>query len=290
MTLTLYIMVIWILYIIFLILFLILFTKVLPIIITEKIYKFNLSKKQLIKLTIIVIFFPLSIFFLKGFYDFLKNKEKINWLLWFLKVFWTIIVLSIILMMFFTSIRDYVAQPFQIYGQSMAPTIYDKEFLLSTKIWWYSRGDIIIHKFNDRYIIQRIIGVPWDFISIKNWYVYIKKSLGSNYVKLDEKYLRNENLWNTTVWWLMKEHNYIITDENYFVMWDNRSHSSDSRTCFSYTCNDKEESKNYVYEKDITWKIYFNLWYFNFKTFSYYHTNLDIETLPKFFIDYKNIN
>jgi hypothetical protein len=62
-------------------------------------------------------------------------------------------------------------------------------------------------------------------------------------------------------------------------MWDNRNHSSDSRTCFS-NCSRVSHT---ITKSDITGKVFVDFGYFSFKTFSFLHPNLWIETKPRFF-------
>ena len=91
----------------------------------------------------------------------------------------------------------------------------------------------------------------------------------------------------------IKNHHYEVVefgkakykfDENskdsYFVMWDNRNASTDSRACFS-SCSFWWKS-NFIVKKDIVWKVFIDLWYFNIKTFSFFQPNLAISTKPRF--------
>lgn len=112
-------------------------------------------------------------------------------------------------------------QNFRIEGGSMLPTLHEGEYLIINKIVYKlvepARGDIIVLQYpNDRTrdFIKRVIGLPGDTVQIDNGQVLI------NGVVLDEPYISappsNSNTW-------------IVPEEHYFVMGDNRPNSSDSR-------------------------------------------------------------
>lgn len=110
------------------------------------------------------------------------------------------------------------------------------------------RQDIIIFKFPDNekeIFVKRIIGVPGDVVEIKDDIVYV------NGEPLDEPYLKEA----------MKLHQnmtFIVPDESYFVMGDNRNISNDARYWKNtYVRKDQIIGKAMVkyYDGGITWKI-----------------------------------
>jgi signal peptidase I len=129
------------------------------------------------------------------------------------------------------------------------------------------------------YFIKRIIGLPWDRLKIEWWKVYLFDKILNKYMELDEWYLDEDSYGKTYIIRDKNKHEYEILEGNYFVMWDNRLHSTDSRTCFS-NCNTRS---NYIKKDDMTWKVLLDLWYFYFKTLSFIHPDLKIDTYPKFF-------
>lgn len=186
-------------------------------------------------------------------------------------------------------IRTFIAMPFQINGQSMYSSYYDKEFIIvdrvSSWIWGMDRWDVIVFKphvsEDKKYFLKRIIGVPGDKLKIEDGNVFLKKATDSDYKKLDEKYLNDENNWFTFVWGTKTMHQYTLWNDQYFVLWDNRNHSTDSRECFSSCAIQWKD--NFINSNDITGKLFLDLWYFNFRDFSFMQPNLWIDTTPRFF-------
>lgn len=186
-------------------------------------------------------------------------------------------------------ILTFFVMNFQIKWQSMYSSYYDREFIivdrLSYRLWDIERWDVIVFRPNvseeKEYFLKRIIAVPWDVLKIDDWNVYIKKWWSWDYVELDEPYLNQLNKWFTFVNWTEDASEYVVPAWSYFVMWDNRNHSTDSRTCFS-RCS-VENATNFVSKKNIIWKVLIDLGYFNFRNFSFTHPNLWIETKPRWF-------
>lgn len=191
-------------------------------------------------------------------------------------------------------IRTFLAMPFQINGQSMYSSYYDKEFIivdrLSYRIWTPERWDVVVFKPNvslvKEFFLKRIIWIPGDTVRIEEGNIYIKEKGATEFLELGEPYLNEENKWYTYVWGLRERKEYIVPNNEYFVLGDNRHHSTDSRHCFSLCTY--PWSSNFVREQDLTGKIFLDLWYFHFKSFSFTHPELGIDTTPKFLNSPKN--
>ena len=215
-------------------------------------------------------------------FDFLKD----------LVIIWIIVLL----------IRTFLAEPFQISGQSMYASYYDKEFIIVDRFSYLNipkvkdsdinRGDVIVFKpgvsKTKEYFLKRIIGLSWDTIKIKDWDVFLKKLWETEYIKLDEKYLNSENKWNTKIGNLKTESIFKVPENNFFVMWDNRNHSSDSRTCFSFSCVWTSRD-SFITPDEITGRVFLDLGYFNFGNFSFtnpgnsYSEIKWLDTTPRWF-------
>ena len=135
-----------------------------------------------------------------------------------------IVVISAVL------IRMFVFQPFVVDGASMDPTLANNEYILTEKVSYRfnepKRGDIIVFKYPNNVTInyiKRVIGLPGEEVKIFEGNFYI------NDKKLTETYVINNEL--TYVNKVSQDQPYIINlaSDEYFVMGDNRSHSSDSR-------------------------------------------------------------
>lgn len=125
-------------------------------------------------------------------------------------------------------IRWYIAQPFIVSGASMEETFHNNEYLivdqLSYRLSEPARGDVIIFKYpkdHSKYFIKRIIGLPGDIVSIQNQVVTIINDEHPQGFVLEENY--------TNVWTKREQITQSLGPDEYFVMGDNRDHSSDSR-------------------------------------------------------------
>jgi signal peptidase I len=108
-------------------------------------------------------------------------------------------------------------------GQSMEPNLHTGQFLIVSRLAYRfgspQRGDIVVFDYPgnpaDDYV-KRIIGLPGDIVLIENNQVFVNDTL------LSEPYLPPDDYTTGTGRW-------VIPEGNYFVMGDNRAHSSDSR-------------------------------------------------------------
>lgn len=195
-----------------------------------------------------------------------------------------IIIIVIVLI-----VRTFLILPFQISGQSMYDSYYDREFIIVDRLSYltYSqpkRGDVIVfntHIDGKEYFIKRVIGLPGETLKIQSGSVFVKAVGSEEFVELDETYLSDTNYKSTYVRGDDGENLYEVPEWGYFVLWDNRNASTDSRACFS-SCEFSDKS-NYIQKKDITGRVMLDLGYFNFKTFSFTNPNLWIDTRPRWF-------
>lgn len=149
---------------------------------------------------------------------------------------------------FFLFLYLLVFQPHKIKGSSMDPNFKDAEYLLTDKVSYRfnepKRGDVIVFKapgLEGEEFIKRIIGLPNEEISIKENRIYINNKV------LEEKYLPKDKYTGSGAF-LEEGKTVKIPADYYFVMGDNRQHSSDSR------------SWGFVPKNDISGKAWFVYW------------------------------
>ncbi len=143
----------------------------------------------------------------------------------------------VVVMLIAFAIRYFIIQPFVVDGDSMMPTFINNEYLIAEKISYDfsqpSRGDIVIFRYpkNPSVIyIKRVIGLPGETVIIKDGKVYIAKSANAEPQELVEDYLNKSvetNYFNATS--VDQELKITLKDNEFFVLGDNRDHSSDSR-------------------------------------------------------------
>lgn len=161
-----------------------------------------------------------------------------GWLREVSEFIWETLKVVIVALVIILPIRYFLIQPFFVKGTSMVPNFHDKEYILVDK-WTYrlgrpNRGDVIIFKYPgdpSEYFIKRIIGLPGETVLIPgDDTVHIFNDRYPNGFILNETgYLPKENhtyCTGQTPWCGRK---ITLAAGEYFVMGDNREHSSDSR-------------------------------------------------------------
>jgi signal peptidase I len=141
----------------------------------------------------------------------------------FLRDLLEVVVLALVLYL----IINFAVQTIHVIGPSMQNTLQNNDFLVASKISYHlhdpQRGDIVVFKpsnGSDSDYIKRIIAVPGDHLRISHAEVFI------NGHKLKEDYLPEAWSWADT--WNQGNEDVVPTG-SYFVMGDNRNHSTDSR-------------------------------------------------------------
>ena len=144
---------------------------------------------------------------------------------------------------------NFAIQTVHVIGSSMFPTVVDQDYLVATKIDYRlhppARGDIIIMRDpydSSRDFIKRVIGVPGDHVLIRQGQVFINGHL------LHETYLNSE-AWTENADWPPGQgadsQGVLLKSDEYFVMGDNRNHSSDSRV-FGPVRRDQIEARAWI--------------------------------------------
>ena len=111
---------------------------------------------------------------------------------------------------------------FQVRGSSMEPTLHNGQYLVVSKVaYWLrppARGDIVVFQaptgVADDYI-KRIVGLPGEQVGVRDGEVFIDGA------PLEETYVVRQGYYSGT---------WELGANEYFVLGDNRSSSSDSHT------------------------------------------------------------
>ncbi|HPC31061.1 MAG TPA: signal peptidase I [Candidatus Paceibacterota bacterium] len=143
------------------------------------------------------------------------------------KIIWENLEMMLIALLIVIPIRAFVIQPFIVYGSSMEPNFYSRDYLIIDELSYHfrspSRYEVIVFKAPNQpshYYIKRIIGLPNENIDIKDNKIVITKVNGETF-ELEEKYLEGENTSGSL--------SLKLGPNQYFVLGDNRSASYDSR-------------------------------------------------------------
>lgn len=122
-------------------------------------------------------------------------------------------------------IKTYLYAPIMVKGESMYPTLHNKDIMILDKIKYkYSsieRFDIVVIRNDGKNIIKRVIGLPGDSVDYIDSKLYINgKMYVEKYLDSDVKTLLNGSDFEVD----------NIPDDCYFVLGDNREVSKDSRS------------------------------------------------------------
>ena len=137
-----------------------------------------------------------------------------------------------------------IVVPVKIQGDSMYPTLHDKDTLIVNKLYLnrsdIKRFDIVVLKSNklNQDIIKRVIGLPGDNIVFKDDKLYIN---GAYYVEdyLDKEYIEEaKKKYNAKLF--TEDFEITLDNDEIFVLGDNRLRSSDSRSLGTFKYSDKK--------------------------------------------------
>jgi len=120
------------------------------------------------------------------------------------------------------TVHLFLAQATIVYGQSMEPSLFEKQRLIIDKVSYHffppKRDDIVVIAMPDmqEMLVKRVIGLPGETVEVREGVVYV------NGQALSEPFLRD--MGHET------DAPIVLGPLNYFVMGDNRDNSNDSRS------------------------------------------------------------
>ncbi|MBI2613658.1 MAG: signal peptidase I [Candidatus Levybacteria bacterium] len=130
----------------------------------------------------------------------------------------------------FLVIYVFLFRPFRVSGNSMDPTFFDKQYVLTNiitlKFGKPQLGDVIVFKAPsdpEKDYIKRIIGIPGDTVLLKNGDVFVNGKL------LDQSMFLDPSTRTYGGSFIQEGEIVTVSEDSYFVLGDNRSGSSDSR-------------------------------------------------------------
>lgn len=175
-------------------------------------------------------------------------------------------------------IQKWLIAPFDVSGASMCDTLniidgkcvneYGEKIIINEATYLFNepeRGDIVVFKADkdiDKYFIKRVIGLPEETVEIRNGYIYITKKGETSSTKLEENYLNLTNKGNTRPYFSDMTV-FEVPENNYFLLGDNRSSSTDSRSCFISSIKDScksDSTKAFIPRAQIRGKAWVVWW------------------------------
>lgn len=144
------------------------------------------------------------------------KKETVEWI----KSIGTAVIIAVL-------IKSFVFNTTYVLGNSMLPTLHEKDRLFATKISLYfegpSKGEVVVLEAPDapnKDYIKRVIALENDIVEIKDGQVYVNKEI------LVEDYIDKDSYTH-----IYDEDTWVVPEDEVFVLGDNRAQgaSKDSR-------------------------------------------------------------
>lgn len=140
-------------------------------------------------------------------------------------------------------IANFFVPILQIYGGSMAPTLHNKDIVLTVKNEDISRGDIVGFYYNNKILVKRVIALPGEWVTVGE----------DGIVTVDGEELRESYVEELSLGHADITFPYQVPEGQFFVLGDHRSVSVDSRN----------EVVGSVSEEQIIGKLVYRLWPLN---------------------------
>ena len=121
-------------------------------------------------------------------------------------------------------VRTFIFEPVRVDGSSMLNTLTNNDFMIATKYDYLmgdpERFDVVICDYpntsDGKYRVKRVIGLPGDTVELVAGELYIN----GEHVEQDFDMTDNQAYFGP----------YVVPEDHYFVMGDNRNNSKDSRS------------------------------------------------------------
>lgn len=142
---------------------------------------------------------------------------------------WSLFAVIALILGLALGIRFFVMAPYLVEGASMEETFHSFDYLMVDRITYRynepQRGDVVVMKFpldTSRSFIKRVIGLPGETVEMQGTTVTIYNDENPDGLVIEESYVDPRHSAET-------ELSVTLSDEEYFVLGDNRAESADSR-------------------------------------------------------------
>jgi signal peptidase I len=146
----------------------------------------------------------------------------------FLSFCWELVKVALVALVIVLPIRYFLFQPFLVKGESMEPNFKNGDYLIVDEISYRfrapQRGEVIVLNFPpnpSQRLIKRIVGLPGESLEIKGGKVSLCQESSCKII--------NESAYLPDSLATVGDINIKLSNNEYFVMGDNRPNSFDSR-------------------------------------------------------------
>lgn len=145
------------------------------------------------------------------------DKKKFEWI----RTFEVVVVAAVVAV----AVLFFVIGTSRVDGQSMVPTLKNNQVVAYLRLGDnYQKGDIVAIKMpsGEKYV-KRVIATEGETIDIHDGSVYVDGEM------IDEPFIQGITMPDASRGAIGLEYPYVVEAGKYFVMGDNREHSTDSR-------------------------------------------------------------
>lgn len=147
--------------------------------------------------------------------------------------FFSTLLYCVVALIIFLLVRHFLFAPVSVDGESMAPTLEDRDRLILNKVDSIERFDVVVFPAPDapeKQYIKRIIGLPGDTIRFQDDVLYVNgEAVEEEYLTSVEEDLAPGENFTEDFLLAAKTGEEVVPEGSYFVMGDNRQNSKDSR-------------------------------------------------------------
>ena len=129
-----------------------------------------------------------------------------------------LLVAFILIVVAFIVVRSFVLEKVVVSGQSMEPTFHNGDVCLQLKSGYeLERYDVVVAEIDGEFVIKRVIALPYETIQILDGAVYINGDVLTTDAGMK---MKDAGCASTSI---------TLSDDEYFLIGDNRNNSVDCR-------------------------------------------------------------